>query len=171
MWAATGFASGLPVVPVNVQLAIFQNVWKLDRNFRQPVKMAILYQENYRSSIDVKNEVVSEIGTSEARIECAALEVGTPELLTQALNTTDANVIYVAPLRAVDVAAIARISRQRHIRTITGVPEYVESGIGVGIGLRKNRPLIIINLAGARAEGADFTAQLLGLSRIVGPLQ
>ena len=171
IWAATGFASGLPVVPADVQLAVFQNIWKLDRNFRQPVKMAVLYQENYRASVDMKNEIVAEVVRSNAPIECAVLEVGTTELLTQALNATDANVIYVGPLRAVEIELIARISRQRHIRTITGVPEYVDAGIGVGIGVRKSRPLIIINLAGARAEGSDFTAQLLGLARIVGPLQ
>lgn len=171
IWTAAAFANGLPVVPTDVQLAVFQNVWKLDRNFRPPVKMAILYQENYRASVDVKNEIAAEIARKTAPIELIAIEVGSTELLTKALNTTDANVIYVAPLRAVEIELIAQVSRQRHIRTITGVPEYVDSGIGVGIGVRKSRPLIIINLAGARAEGSDFTAQLLGLARIVGPLQ
>lgn len=79
-------------------------------------------------------------------------------------------VVYVTPLRSVDVAEIARISRSRGLRTVTGVPEYVEEGIAVGIGERKARPLIIINLRGARAEGSDFSSQLLNLARIVGPL-
>ena len=51
------------------------------------------------------------------------------------------------------------------------MPEYVEEGIAVGIGLRNMRPLILINLEAARAEGAAFSSQLLSLARIVGPLR
>ena len=69
-----------------------------------------------------------------------------------------------------NVAEIATITRRRGIRSITGVPEYVEPGIAVGIGLRNNRPLIIINFLGAQAEGASFSSKLLSLARIVGPL-
>jgi hypothetical protein len=169
--AATGIASGLPVVPAGVQLAVFQNVWRLDRNFNPPVRMAILYQENHHASVTTKNEVMAAITSARMQIHCVALEAGTPERLKKALAETNANVIYVAPLRAVDISSIALVSRQRDIRTITGVPEYVEAGISLGIGMRKNRPLIIVNLAAARAEGADYTAQLLGLARIVGPIQ
>ena len=170
MLAATGFASGLPVVPTEVQLAVFQNVWKLDRNFAAPVRMAILYQENHHASVAVKNEVVAAIAAGKLPIHCVALEVGTPQLMEQVMRSTDANVVYIAPLRAIDIEAIAKISRQRRIRSVTGIPEYVEAGIGVGIGVKKNRPLIIVNLAGARAEGAEFAAQLLNLARIVGPI-
>ncbi|HEV7763755.1 MAG TPA: YfiR family protein [Thermoanaerobaculia bacterium] len=169
--AATGFASGLPVVPAGVQLAVFQNVWRLDRNFHPPVKMAILYQEHHHASVTAKNDVLAAIASAKLPIQCVVLEAGTPDLLTKVMTETDANVIYVTPLRAVDIGSIAAISRRRDIRTITGIPEYVDAGISVGIGMRKNRPLIIVNLAAARAEGADYTAQLLGLARIVGPIQ
>ena len=51
------------------------------------------------------------------------------------------------------------------------MPEYVEAGVSVGIGIRRDRPLIIVNLAQARAEGTAFSSQLLALARIVGPVQ
>ena len=54
---------------------------------------------------------------------------------------------------------------------MTGVPEYVDQGVAVGVGIRKDRPLIIVNLEQARAEGSVFSSQLLALARIVGPLQ
>ena len=59
----------------------------------------------------------------------------------------------------------------RRFRTITGVPEYVDQGLAVGIGIRRDRPLIIVNLEQARAEGAAFSSQLLALARIVGPVR
>ena len=77
------------------------------------------------------------------------------------------DVFYVAPLRAIEVRKIAEISRLNGIKTITGVPEYVSDGLGVGIGLLKQRPLIIINLKAARAEGSEFRSQLLKLSRVI----
>jgi len=170
-FAAWGVPSGLPVVPTDVQLAVFQNIWKLDRNFRAPVKMAVLYQETHHASVTVKNEVMAVVATKKLPILCVPLVAETQQQLLKAMAETDANVIYVAPVRALDIGAIATIARKRHIRTITGVPEYVEAGLAVGIGLRKNRPLIIVNLSASRAEGADFTAQLLGLARIVGPIE
>ena len=43
----------------------------------------------------------------------------------------------------------------------------MENGLAVGVGLRGKKPEILINLEAARAEGADFNAQLLRLARIV----
>jgi hypothetical protein len=43
----------------------------------------------------------------------------------------------------------------------------VDEGIAIGLDLKAERPEIVVNLEGARAEGADFTAQLLKLARLV----
>ena len=168
--AATGSASAF--VPVEVQLALFTKIWRLDRNFDSGgvVTLVIVYQAGYRDSLLVKDDFVATIERLKLPIRCIPLEAGSSELLRKGLSEIRNAVIYVTPLRSVDVAEIARISRGRGLRTITGVPEYVEEGIAVGIGERRERPLIIINLQGARAEGSDFSSQLLGLARIVGPL-
>jgi hypothetical protein len=164
--------SATAAVPVEVQIALFTKIWRLDRNFHSAgvVTVVVVYQEGYRDSRLIKEDFVATIERLRLPIRCIPLEVGTGELLRKGLSELRGAVVYVAPLRSVDVAEIARISRGRGLRTITGVPEYVEEGIAVGIGERKDRPLIIINLQGARAEGSDFSSQLLSLARIVGPL-
>lgn len=158
-------------VPAGVQMAIFRNVWKMDRNFdrNRVTTLVVLYQKNYRASVIARDEIFAVAQVMDLHLQVRVLEVGTAELLTRAMSETDADMVYVTPLRAVDISEIARISRRRRIRTITGVAEYVEAGIGVGIGIRKSRPLILINLEGVRAEGCDFEAQLLHLARIVRP--
>lgn len=168
--APTG--SAWAVVPVELQLALFTNIWRLDRNFDSSgvVTLVIVYQSGYRDSLLVKDDVVATVERLKLPIRCIPLEVGSEELLQTQLSQVRNVVVYVTPLRSVDVGEIARISRSRGLRTVTGVPEYVDEGIAVGIGERKARPLIIINLRGARAEGSDFSSQLLGLARIVGPL-
>jgi hypothetical protein len=70
-------------------------------------------------------------------------------------------------LRAFDLRIVTSISRQAGVRTVTGVPRYVEGGLGIGIDLKGERPEIVVNLAASRAEGADLDAQLLKLARIV----
>jgi hypothetical protein len=168
--AATGSVSA--AVPVEMQLALFSKIWKLDRNFDSTgvVTLVIVYQAGFRDSLLVKDDVVATVQRLKLPIHCIPLEVGSEELLRKRLTEINAAVVYVTPLRSVNVAEIARISRTRGLRTITGVPEYVEDGIAVGIGERKDRPLIIINLQGSRAEGSDYSSQLLQLARIVGPV-
>jgi len=166
----TGPASA--AVPLDVQLALFANIWKFDRTFDSTgvVTLVIIYQEGYRDSLLIKDDLIATVDRLKLPIRCVPLEARTDELLRKRLNDVRNAVVYVTPLRSVDIGEIARISRSHGLRTLTGVPEYVDAGIAVGIGERKSRPLIIINLRGARAEGSDFSSQLLSLARIVGPL-
>jgi hypothetical protein len=73
----------------------------------------------------------------------------------------------VTPLRAADLRLLMAAARTSRITTVTGVPEYVETGLAIGIGVKGERPEIVINLTASRAEGADLDAQLLKLARIV----
>jgi hypothetical protein len=166
-------ASASTPVPVDVQTEIFIGIRRLDRNFDQskPATLGIVYQEGYPESVAVKEAVIQSVKARNLAIVCVPLNAATSEQLRRELSETAADIVYVAPLRSVDVAQIGAITRQRGIRTVTGVPEYVELGIAVGIGLRNRRPLIIINLQAARAEGAAFSSQLLSLARIVGPIR
>lgn len=161
------------VVPADVQVALFVNVLKLDRNFdvTRAITIAIVYQQEFRASALAKDEMAAALGRLKPPIRCVLIQARVQQELREQVTAVDADAIYVTPLRAVDVAEIAAISHQRHLRTFTGVPAYVDAGIAVGVGLRNNRPLLLINLCGAKAEGAAFTAQLLSLARIVGPLR
>ena len=160
-------------VPAEVQAALFKNIWKLDRNFdcAKGVRLAIVYQDGYRESVAAKDEFLASIGRLGPHTTTVLIEASTQQLLNDALHSGDLDMVYVTPLRAIDIAEIGRISRYQRFRTITGVPEYVDLGLAVGIGIRHDRPMIIVNLEQARAEGAVFSSQLLELARIVGPVR
>jgi hypothetical protein len=156
-----------------MQLAVFTNIWRLDRKFDATgvVTLVVVYQAEYRESLLVKDDILATVDRLKLPIHCVALEAGTTDLLIKGLKDVQAPaVVYVTPLRSVNVADIAQVARSRGLRSVTGVPEYVDAGIAVGVGARKDHPLIIINLRAARAEGSDFSSQLLNLARIVGPL-
>ena len=90
-----------------------------------------------------------------------------PVQVQWAVLASGADVLYITPMRAVDLGSITKQTRAAARVTLTGVPEYVDAGIAVGVDLQGERPRILINLAAARAEGADFDSRLLKLAKIV----
>jgi len=70
-------------------------------------------------------------------------------------------------MRGADIEQIVRIARARRIRTMAGLTDYLVIGLSVGIGVRNDRPRIMINLDAAKAEGAAYQAQLLQMAELV----
>ena len=62
--------------------------------------------------------------------------------------------------------AVVQISQAQGLVSLTGVPDFVTQGVAVGIGVRQDKPEILINLPSARLEGSRFDASLLRLSRV-----
>lgn len=157
------------LVPMDVQIALFAKIWKLDRTFKPgpTIELAVMCQQEYRPSANAARQLLAAVQTSRLPIHVTLIDLDEQATVALRVPTEGFDVFYVTPLRAIDVRTIAGISRAHGIRTITGVPGYVEAGVAVGIGLLKQRPLVIINLRAARAEGSEFRAQLLKLSRVI----
>ena len=83
------------------------------------------------------------------------------------LEHVKADVFYVTEMRGVNILDVVRVSRARHIKTITVVEGYVEGGVAIGLRVRNDKPVIVVNLSAAKAEGSDLTAQLLRVSTII----
>jgi hypothetical protein len=154
-------------VPVTVQLALYHKIWKLDRSLasRQEVVIGVLYQERHPASLRAREDVV--IWAEAAHVHCVFVAMDEPDGYLF-LNRVTADVFYVTPMRGADIERIARVARERQIRTMAGLVEYLRTGLSVGIGVRNDRPHIMINLAAAKAEGAAYQAQLLRMSEIIG---
>lgn len=152
---------------MTVQLPLFVNMWRMDRNFanHDHVSLAVLYEETNALSSATKNAVLAWAHDHPAmRID--AIPMDNPAAYGT-LQTLDVDVFYLAPMRAADIVRIATTARTRHIRTMTGERDFVVLGASVAIGVRDDRPHIIINLEAAKAEGAAYPAQLLQLAEIV----
>ncbi len=80
------------------------------------------------------------------------------------------SVLYVSPgLSQPQIERVARTTRRLKVRTMAGLEEYVRWGVALGVVLRDERPRPLVNYEAAKAEGAAFSAQLLGLAEIIGP--
>jgi hypothetical protein len=180
-WQTVALADGMSVaiptlaaqevpVPVRVQVPLLLRILSFDRNLARrragDLVVAVLYQSRNRSSLAIAEEVTVLLG-SLSGTEAVGIDLDKVTDLRAALAQSGGQVLYVSPLRGVEISGIVRVSRGAGVTTVTGVPRYVEEGISIGLDLKAERPEIVVNLEGARAEGADFTAQLLKLARLV----
>ena len=158
---------------VDVQFSLFFRVLTYDRNLSHwaphGVVIGIVFQPQVRASVLAKNAALRQQVPSEAGFTVRMVPIALASIadVAEAAALAGCNALYVTPMRAVDLGEIAAAGRDHGMLTLTGVAEYVPAGIAVGIGVRDDRPEILVNLAAARAAGADFSSQLLLLARVM----
>lgn len=165
------------LVPVDIQVELISKILTFDRALRprngDTIIVAILYQEIFRPSNTAKTDFLDFAGSGKLKIfgglpyKVLTFEITSTlqEIDPVKLNMID--VLYVSPLRSVDMNDLRTFTRQKQILTVTGVPEYVEGGLALGIDMKGQKPQILINLPAAKAEGADFSSRLLNLARVI----
>jgi hypothetical protein len=164
------------VVPVDVQLSLFSKILTFDRNLKtrvgEEIVVGIVYQGKFRKSLNVKDEIenfknqfLSKI--DEIPVRYVSIDISEESDLANTISKNSIDILYITPVRALDLEVITIVSRTKHIITLTGVPDYVESGLSVGIGVKGGKPQIMINLSAAKAEGIDFNSKLLNLAKVV----
>jgi hypothetical protein len=174
--AGSAFAQRMPV-PVDVQVPILFKVLAFDRSIADShdriLVVGVFYQSGYRLSSTVKElvtDALSRIGSgglTNRPVRVIAIDADLKDNLENTLTRLEVKVLYVTPLRAFDLQSLVAATRRTRILTLTGVPDYVEAGLSIGLDLRQDRPRIVVNLYAARAEGADLTAPLLGIATVL----
>ena len=150
-------------------MLLFSKIWMFDRSMVKSgdLVMAVLYQSKFRESSEAKDHIIQGIRAQDLRIRCLPVALDDAVRIHDQLQQIKADVFYVTEMRGVDIQDVIRVSRARHIKTITVVTGYVEAGVAIGLRVRNDKPDILVNLSAAKAEGSDLTAQLLKLSTII----
>ncbi len=163
-------------IPVDMQVSLFSRILTFDRSLAKPARqefvIGILYQKNVRISSELAAELqraadVQQVQSGGQGLRFVPLPIRDAGDVESALKTPQLDAVYVTPLRLVDIRALSEATRRRGILSLTGVPDYVDKGISVGLESAGNRAQIVVNLAAATAEGADFSAKLLNIARVV----
>jgi hypothetical protein len=159
-------------VPVGRQVPLLMRVLAFDRSLAgsDPLVVAVVYQEGSRESRRAGDDFEAALRARPARVHgrpvrAVPVALASAADLGRQLRRAGAEAAYLAPLRSVDVGAVARSAAGAGALTLTGVRDYVSDGVAVGVGLRGGRPEILLN-PGA-APGADLSARLLQLATIV----
>ena len=169
---ATRASAQQAAVPVDLQFSLFFRILTYDRTLAQRssggLVIGIVYQPTVRASVLAKDAALRQRPPREAGyvVRMVPIELDDSTDVVEAAEAAGCDILYVTPLRAVSLSHLVAEARDRGLLTLTGVPEYVAAGLAIGIGLRGDRPEILVNLAAAREEGADLSAQLLHLARV-----
>jgi hypothetical protein len=162
-------------VPVAIQIPLFLKVLAFDRQLHAragaEVVLGVVFQSGNRASVNARDEVMRAISSVRDSVDglpvrAVAIDLD-KEPLAGALTRNRVTVMYVAPLRAIDIAAVAAEARTAHVTTMTGVPDYVGRGLAVSVRLQGDRPKLLVNLNASRLEGADLSAELLKLAVVI----
>ena len=163
-------------VPISIQFPLLLKILQFDKNLYERsgerIVIGVAYQGRFRASLRAKEEML-QAAEDQAPVTVAGLPVDIVavdierENLSAALKSMDIDVVYVTPLRSVDIRSITKCTRARGITSMTGVDEYVRSGISVGVGIWQEKPSVMVNLAASKAEGTNFSSRLLSLARRV----
>lgn len=178
--ALAGFAGGgraaEPAVPAELQYALFTKALTFDRNLKTrcgaTLVIGLLYQKRNNASREAMREIRDVAAASPIdRIEGLPLrivEINVEEAAwPQQVADDSVDILYLMPVRALDVEAITAVARERKLLTLAMEPAYTAQGLSLGLRVHDNRPKFIINLNASEAEGADFSSQLLRLADII----
>lgn len=170
------FCDEMPV-PAPLQVPLILKILTYDRNFdvkaTSELIIGIVYRSGDPSSLKAKNEisaVLEEYGAKTIRrlpIRYRILDFTAESALEQSARSERINVFYIAPGNQDILSSVLKISRSNRITTITGVPPYVEKGVAVGVGLKQEKPQILINLPSSKSEGSEFDAGLLRIATVL----
>lgn len=164
--------------PADVQITLLLKILTYDRSFQYKAKsgvtIGVVYVSGDPESVKAKDailktlQLVSDRTIKNQPIRHVALEFTTAAALEKAVRANHVNVFYIAPGNTDSLAALMKLSRTYAITTATGVPEYVQRGVAIGIGIRPDKkPEILINLPSSRSEGSEFDASLLRIATVV----
>ncbi len=156
-------------IPANVQVQLFSKIWMFDRSIAENdlIVMAVLYQSTFHASEEGKDQLVEAVRAGRFKIRCVPVALDDVGNVVKTLEHVKADVFYVTEMRGVSILDVVRVSRARHIKTITAVAGYVEGGVAIGLRVLDDKPVILVNLRAAKAEGSDLTAQLLRFSTVI----
>lgn len=165
-----------PIQP-ELQASLLLTVLSFDRELARQagaeLVVGVVILRKYRPSLESGEDMLAAFAASPARsllglpLRVVAVELGPDSDIEAELKRLQVDALYVTPLRALAIERITKATRALRVRTLTAVPEAVADGLAVGLGMRDQRPEILVNMAAAVAEGAEFTAQLLRMARIV----
>jgi hypothetical protein len=163
-------------VTSQLQLELLTKILPFNNAYKQRVEgivtIGIVYQKRNRASVLVKEDLMHVIeqhpmAWRKQVFRAVPIEYENDDILASQIDAVQPDILYITPMRLASLDGITSRTESRKIMTFTGVAEYVSDGISVGIGREHDRPVILVNLRAAKAEGVDFSSRLLQLAKVI----
>jgi hypothetical protein len=166
-------------VPAKLAMMVMLRVLTYDKNFSSHGSgdFLILVAHEPGQETALKNAMAASAELKDAAMQAkpsrrsirfVTSEFRGPAGLKEAAQKEKANALLVLPgLSAEGLDAAVQVARELQLYSITLEPAYVEKGVGVGVVGTGGKPVIVLNMATARALNAAFEPAVLRLARIV----
>jgi hypothetical protein len=164
-------------LPPDLQAKLLLKILTFDRNLEEradsAVVVGIVYnaesEDSKKARLDLSSalENYSEKKVKGLPVSHVSLEYSSWSDLSAEIRYSGVSVLYITPGNADNLKGVLKASRAQRVLTACGVVSYAEEGISVGMALKGKKPQIIINISSAKAEGCDFSSQLLKLARVI----
>ena len=162
-------------VRMDLQINLFMKILRYDRNIgergKQGLKIGVLYEPTSKSSIKTWESFEEEFNLLTDKtineIPIFLVQVKGYAELPKAIENYGINVLYICPALDAQLDNILKLCKEKTILPITGVPQYAEKGVAVGLDIKKDKPVIIINTTVAKDVGANFSADILKVAKVV----
>ena len=174
--AATG-VDNIPRIACDIQFDLTLKILTFDRNLRlrvgEELIIGIVYDNDSPASAQVKMEMERAIEDSAFKsvdripIRKMVLDISRSGNWTADLAKSGVDLVYLTPLREQALIRMLGICRKMKLMTVASLPEYPARGATIGFEPPGGKPVIIINLRAAGAEGADFSSRLLSMAKVI----
>jgi hypothetical protein len=175
--ASAPLATDAMPVPASLQVPLLLKILTYDRNFAartgSSLRIAVVFSGANPDSIRARDEIAAAFEAFADKtvknlpIRQSALEYVSDSQVDAAVLADQIKVLYLTPGIGAHLDGLLRIGRAHQIITTTGVPEYVEKGVAVGIGIKLDKPHILINLGTSKDVGSEFDVSLLRIAKVI----
>ncbi len=137
------------------------------------VSLAIVYpRDNVASQIEAQQWQAQFANLEKLRVlglpfRVLRLPYQGPASLLKAIEAEGLDAIFVCPGLEAEAAAIRKITRQRKVVSMASREDMVRGGLSIGVFLVNDKNTLLVNLPASREEGAQFSAELLSLARVL----
>lgn len=161
---------------LKIQYTLLLKMLTYNKNFlnkrTDKVVIGIVFQDIYRVSSYAKETLIDVIDESGLKVENRTVNYVLINLsesggLEYSVKNNSPDVLFVLPMRGINMSYITSLSTRYKIMTFTSVPAYMNDGISTCVNMDGEKPVIMINRNSARSEGLDFSSQLLKVARII----
>jgi hypothetical protein len=148
---------------------------ELDLDLASKILLKVLLLDQDLTARSGGKVVIGVIGSPPAVDVFAALE-GTAIDASRTIEVSDVvavkslppekrlTVLFVGP--DADVDQVVRYTRSHGVLSATNLPQLVERGVTLGVGLENRRPKVLLNLTGSDGEKLRWDTKILKISRV-----
>ena len=164
------------VVPVQIQIPLLLKVISLEKNISShsdKYSIGIIFQQSSQVSRELKDQLLAMNGKKESfllngtRVNFIPFEINSERDITRLLDNQRVDAVYIPPLQSMNITMLTDATKSNRVLSLTGVPEYVDLGVSVGIGIEGEKPEVVINVTASKEEGVKFSSKVLKMVRII----